>query len=71
MKSALRSQSSRFSLFALAVFYSENLCSVQQMIVAPDRMNGEYQIGDTAYWTIEWKGGTNTLSSNPIRCICP
>ena len=31
----------------------------QPMVVAPDKTNGVYQVGDTVHWMIEWQGGTN------------
>jgi len=31
----------------------------QPMVVAPDKTNGVYQVGDTVHWTIDWEGGNN------------
>jgi cephalosporin-C deacetylase len=30
----------------------------QQMVVAPDRSDGVYKVGDTVHWTVDWKGDT-------------
>jgi len=32
-------------------------CGAQPMVVAPDKPDGIYQVGDTVHWTVEWKGG--------------
>jgi cephalosporin-C deacetylase len=47
--------------FFLAV---ANFCCAQQMVVAPDRSNGVYQVGDTVHWTVEWKGGSTVPAAH-------
>jgi cephalosporin-C deacetylase-like acetyl esterase len=36
-----------------------NFCHAEQIIVAPEKTNGIYQVGDTVHWTIEWKSESN------------
>jgi cephalosporin-C deacetylase-like acetyl esterase len=43
----------------LASLIAATLCHAQPMVVAPDKTNGVYQVGDTVHWTVEWEGGTN------------
>ncbi|HUA69404.1 MAG TPA: hypothetical protein VMA13_12715, partial [Candidatus Saccharimonadales bacterium] len=37
-----------------------------QMTVTPDRPDGIYKVGDTVYWTIEWKGESNPPSAHYV-----
>ncbi|MGA3283349.1 MAG: acetylxylan esterase [Verrucomicrobiota bacterium] len=43
-----------------------NFCCAQPMVVAPDKSNGIYQIGETVHWTVEWRGGTNAPAAHYI-----
>jgi len=43
----------------LASLIAATLCHAQPMVVAPDKTNGVYQVGDTVHWTVAWEGGTN------------
>jgi cephalosporin-C deacetylase-like acetyl esterase len=43
-------------LFALA---QANFCHARQIVVAPDKPNGVYQIGDTVHWRLQWTGQTD------------
>ena len=43
----------------LASLTAATLCHAQPMVVAPDKADGVYQVGDTVRWTVEWEGGTN------------
>ena len=36
------------------------------MVVAPDRTNGVYQVGETVHWTIEWTDGSNAPAAHYI-----
>jgi cephalosporin-C deacetylase-like acetyl esterase len=53
------------SVFTSVALIAASGC-LAQMVVAPDRPNGVYQVGDTVHWTVNWKGGSNA----PVaRCI--
>jgi hypothetical protein len=43
-------------LCAAMALLAAALCQAQQLVVAPDRAGGVYQVGDTVHWRIEWKG---------------
>jgi len=44
-------------IFASLFLAIANFSGAQLMVVAPDKPDGIYQVGDTVHWTIEWKGG--------------
>lgn len=41
------------ALLAAGVAYA------QQLVAAPDRAGGVYQVGDTVHWQVEWRGESN------------
>jgi cephalosporin-C deacetylase-like acetyl esterase len=45
-------------IFTFVVLFFANFCRAQ-MVVAPDRSNGIYQVGETVHWTVTWKGESN------------
>lgn len=45
--------------FVVVVLAAANFCFAQQMVVAPDKSNGVYQVGETVRWQVEWKGDSN------------
>ena len=47
-------------LLVVAALNCAALCRAEQMMVAPDRTNGIYQVGDTVHWRIGWDGQTNS-----------
>ena len=60
-------QSFQFRCFlALASLVTAASLQAQQMVVAPDRSNGVYQVGDTVHWAVEWKGGSNAPAAHYI-----
>ena len=46
------------SVFTLVALIAASPCRAQ-MVVAPDRPDGVYQVGDTVHWTVNWKGESN------------
>src|SRR5262249_12479959 len=56
----LRFRSCYILTFLCVTLASGSWCRAQQMVVAPDRANGVYQVGDTVHWTVEWKGDMET-----------
>jgi cephalosporin-C deacetylase-like acetyl esterase len=40
----------------LVALTATSLCRAQEMVIAPDKATGVYQIGDTVHWTVEWTG---------------
>ena len=46
-------------LLVVAALNCAALCRAEQMMVAPDRTNGIYQVGDSVHWQIDWQGETN------------
>ncbi|MGD0252203.1 MAG: acetylxylan esterase [Verrucomicrobiota bacterium] len=54
----------RLILF-LAVFVAANFCRAQ-MVVAPDKTNGIYQVTDTVHWMVEWKDGSNAPAAHYV-----
>jgi len=48
----------RVSAFTFLALIAANVCRAQ-MVVAPDRTNGIYEVGDTVHWTVTWKGASN------------
>jgi cephalosporin-C deacetylase len=54
----------RFKIFSGAVISAiihTGICWGQQLVIAPDKTNGVYQVGDTVHWRLEWTGEANTL----------
>jgi cephalosporin-C deacetylase len=68
-------RSRHFSSLLMAVLLVANFCRAQPMVVAPDRTNGIYQIGDDVHWTVEWKGQSHapaahyTLKSGGLKVV--
>jgi len=40
----------------LGVLLAAGFASAQPMVVASDKSNGVYQVGETVHWSLEWKG---------------
>jgi len=59
----MRSQNFHVSIYATIVLLAANLCAAQ-MVVAPDRFSGVYQVGDTVHWLVEWKGESNAPTAH-------
>ena len=43
-------------VLALVALTATSFCQAQEIVVAPDKASGVYQVGDTVHWTVEWKG---------------
>jgi len=56
-RKSLQSQSCR-CLF-LVPLLAALVCPAQTVVVAPDRSNGVYHVGETVHWVVEWKGGAD------------
>ncbi|MGH7989941.1 MAG: acetylxylan esterase [Limisphaerales bacterium] len=71
----MRSKFFQIPIFAFAVLATANFCRAQQMVVAPDRADGIYQVGDIVHWTVQWKGESNapaahyTLKNNGLTDV--
>ena len=48
-----------FLSWAAVAVLAANFCQAQQLVVAPDRASGVYQVGDAVHWRVEWKDKTN------------
>src|SRR5688572_19663428 len=44
---------------ALAAVARTNPAAQPEMVVAPDRVDAVYGVGDSVRWTVEWKGASN------------
>ena len=51
------------SIFTAIALIAASLCRAQ-MVVAPDRSNGVYQVGETIHWTVTWKGESNAPAAH-------
>jgi cephalosporin-C deacetylase-like acetyl esterase len=61
----MRSKYPCVSVFTLVALIAASCCRAQ-MVVAPDRPGGVYQVGDTVHWTVNWEGESNAPAA---RCI--
>jgi cephalosporin-C deacetylase len=49
-----------FSGFVIFALVHADVSWAQQLVIAPDKTNGVYQVGDTVHWRLEWTSDANT-----------
>jgi len=59
----MRSKHFYVSIFTAIALIAANL-SRAQMVVAPDKSNGVYQVGDAVDWAVKWKGESNAPAAH-------
>jgi cephalosporin-C deacetylase-like acetyl esterase len=59
----MRSKHFYISVLTFVALIAANL-SRAQMVVAPDKSNGVYQVGDAVDWVIKWKGESNAPAAH-------
>ena len=59
----MRSKHFYISIFTAIALIAASLCRAQ-MVVAPDRSNGVYQVGEIIHWTVTWKGESNAPAAH-------